>query len=294
MAKEEAKRDMTLSLTTTTGVVGKIVEAYNNVQESLNYHQRMFLERERLAELGELSGEMAHEINTPLGNIIRSYAMIKPDLPTDDGGTATRAGQRIETACDIIGRITGSILDQVRNLGGSGNITLFNLKKVFDDTRMLLVFRIRQSAIKVNIQEKKDITLLADDSKLTQVLMNLVNNAIDAYADIKDTYTGEKTIDITSDMDDKNIIITVTDHAGGIPEHLREFVFRKILSTKFSKGTGLGLKVAYSVITAHFGGEIWFDTETGKGTTFHITLPLKQVSPNKQQKTNEQNDTNSG
>ena len=71
-------------------------------------------------------------------------------------------------------------------------------------------------------------------------------------------------------------IIRIEDFAGGIPESVRPYIFKNILTTKGVSGTGFGLYLAYSVIKGAFGGEITFDTETGKGTVFNIIIPLNQ------------------
>ena len=74
---------------------------------------------------------------------------------------------------------------------------------------------------------------------------------------------------------DKNeAIIIVEDYAGGIPEKIRPHIFKSILTTKGVAGTGFGLYLAYSVIKGAFGGEMYFETETGKGTKFYISIPV--------------------
>jgi len=95
----------------------------------------------------------------------------------------------------------------------------------------------------------------------------LVINAIQTYND----KGGEVNLSVYNEGNDS--IIKIEDFAGGIPEHIRDNIGKNILTTKGVSGTGFGLYLAYSVIKGDFGGEITFDTELGKGTTFYITIP---------------------
>ena len=71
-------------------------------------------------------------------------------------------------------------------------------------------------------------------------------------------------------------IIEVTDYAGGLDESITPFIFKNILTTKGTSGTGLGLYLSYSVIKGNFNGEITFETKKGEGTTFTIAIPLAE------------------
>jgi two-component system, NtrC family, sensor kinase len=100
-----------------------------------------------------------------------------------------------------------------------------------------------------------------------QVLTNLIVNAIQAYNE-----KGGKVEVIVSNAPDNKVMIRIIDFAGGIPDYIKESVFKNILTTKGTKGTGLGLYLAYSVIKGEFSGDINFESTTGEGTTFYIIL----------------------
>ena len=112
---------------------------------------------------------------------------------------------------------------------------------------------------------------MGDPTKLGQVLTNLVVNAAQAYNE-----KGGKIDVIVSKNVDKFAIINVIDYAGGIDETIAPYVFKNILTTKGTSGTGLGLYIAYSVIKGEFNGEIDFNTTKGEGTTFSIKIPLAE------------------
>ena len=141
-------------------------------------------------------------------------------------------------------------------------------KFVFDKRDGTIIHNdLTKHRVKLNVDIKKDLIVKGNPAKLSQVVTNIVVNAIQAYED----KGGE--INLKVDSNAKEVVISVEDFAGGIPEHIRDSIGKNILTTKGVSGTGFGLYLAYSVIKGAFGGEIKFDSEVGKGTTFYITIP---------------------
>jgi signal transduction histidine kinase len=118
--------------------------------------------------------------------------------------------------------------------------------------------------------------ILCYPSDLNQVFLNLLVNAAHAIADVVgDGNTGKGTITVSTRRDGGNVIIAITDTGTGIPEEVRDRVFEHFFTTKeVGKGTGQGLSIARAVVVEKHGGEITFSTETGKGTTFYVKLPI--------------------
>lgn len=83
----------------------------------------------------------------------------------------------------------------------------------------------------------------------------------------------------------KQALIKIVDFGGGLDESVKPYIFKSILTTKGIAGTGLGLYLAYSVIKGNFNGDITFNSESGIGTTFCITIPI--AKPDKKKKTSE-------
>ena len=112
--------------------------------------------------------------------------------------------------------------------------------------------------------------------ELNQVILNLIVNASHAIADVVGDGSGGKgTITIGTRRDGDWVEIRVTDTGAGIPEGIRSRIFDPFFTTKqVGRGTGQGLSIAHSVVVDRHGGEISFETETGKGTSFLIRLPL--------------------
>jgi two-component system NtrC family sensor kinase len=113
-------------------------------------------------------------------------------------------------------------------------------------------------------------TTSSDSSQLQQVFLNILNNAIDAIGK-----NGTITLKTAYRPDDQQIVIRISDTGPGIPKEMMAKVFDPFFTTKeVGKGTGLGLSISYSIIEK-LGGTITVDSETGRGTTFTITLPVK-------------------
>jgi signal transduction histidine kinase len=114
--------------------------------------------------------------------------------------------------------------------------------------------------------------------ELNQVLLNMFVNAAHTIADAnKARKISKGLITVKTESSDKYFKISVSDTGMGIPEEIRPRVFDMFFTTKeVGKGTGQGLSLAYDVIVNKHGGKLTFDSEVGKGTTFHIELPLEQ------------------
>jgi signal transduction histidine kinase len=116
--------------------------------------------------------------------------------------------------------------------------------------------------------------------EFNQIILNIVINAAHAIADVVgDGSNGKGLITITTKADDDSAEIRISDTGSGIPESARPKIFDPFFTTKeVGKGTGQGLAISHSVIVEKHGGTISFDTDTGKGTTFIIRLPMNRGS----------------
>jgi signal transduction histidine kinase len=111
-------------------------------------------------------------------------------------------------------------------------------------------------------------------NELNQVFLNLLVNAAHAIGDVMTT-TGERgTITISTAVDGDNVVVSIADTGTGIPESIRDRIFDPFFTTKeVGKGTGQGLSIASSIVQQH-NGSLTFDSELGRGTTFHVRLPI--------------------
>ena len=97
----------------------------------------------------------------------------------------------------------------------------------------------------------------------------MISNSIQAYNGKTD-----QNIDLIVEKNDNDLLISIKDYACGLPDIVKNKLFKEMITTKGKNGTGLGLYMSYSTIRAHFNGNILVDSEVGKGTTFTIVLPL--------------------
>ncbi|MDD2376333.1 MAG: HAMP domain-containing sensor histidine kinase [Clostridia bacterium] len=258
--------------------MGKLQNEYNNIKRLIAKHikeiedkQDVIVKQGQLVSIGELAGGVAHDINTPISAIKTGIQMLtEMYAPRDE--TEKELLFRMTNCTEKIIKIVNSMRNQIRNLGSDQKID-FKVSEVINDIKIIAYNEIQKSKCELNIKIEDDLSVYGDPTKLGQVFTNLILNAIQAY----DGKGGKIEITVIKAPSNK-ILISVRDYAGGIPERIKEFVFKNILTTKGTNGTGLGLYLAYSVIKGEFSGEITFESAEGQGTTFYIVLDnAKQV-----------------
>lgn len=222
---------------------------------------------ENLVILGELAGGVAHDINTPISAIKSGLLMFKDMVKTPDEKMLIT---RMDSCADKIIALVNSLRNQIRNIGSDEKIPV-DIAAVIKDTSIIIGNELIKTGVKLNMNIKDNVIVIGEPTKLGQVITNLVMNAVQAYE-------GQPgIIDVDLYKSDKNeAVITVEDYAGGIPESIKPYIFKNILTTKGVSGTGFGLYLAYSVIKGAFGGDMIFTSVAQKGTKFIITIPIDQ------------------
>jgi PAS domain S-box-containing protein len=220
---------------------------------------------ERLAELGTLASGMAHEIGTPMNVILgRAEHLLQR---TDD--ERTRKG--LEIIIGQVERIT-RIMNQLLTFARRRPIDRrpIDLRRTIVDTLEVLYERIQKNGIAVDTVFPDAVPpAVADPDQISQVLLNLLVNAIHAMPD-------GGSLRLTLSRRDRHLALAVADTGHGIPKDVLPKVFNPFFTTKeVGKGTGLGLTVVHGIITEH-GGTIAVDSEPGRGTTFTVTLPIHE------------------
>lgn len=268
-----------------TLILIKDVTQHMKDMQTIQKNQNMLMERERLASLGQLIGGIAHNLKTPIMSIsgaAEGISDLVKEYDTSIGDEEVTVQDHHEIAHDMkewvdkIKSYTEYMSDIITAVKGQA-VTMVEKKAVFFDVeelmkRVNILMRHELKNALVNLNFKVNVegstTLQGNINSLVQVINNMVSNSIQAY-------NGEenKEIDLMVDMSDDNIVISIKDYAKGLPREVQDKLFKEMITTKGKNGTGLGLFMSYSTIRAHFNGNITFETEEGKGTTFHITLP---------------------
>ena len=227
--------------------------------------QKELREKENLALIGEVVSSIAHSLSNPL-NIISGNA----DYLLLNKKSGEPDYEELKTIVDETTRITKSLrglLNFSRPLTVEKSKTGINelVEEVISKTK----YAIGNKDITVKKSLDKDIPLIpADKAQIEEVVTNLVINAIQAFIE-----KGE--ISIKTKLNQTFVSIEVSDNGPGIPKENQEKVFRPFYSSKgYGKGTGLGLSIVKRIITEH-KGTVKLRSQTGKGTAFTITLPVK-------------------
>ena len=227
--------------------------------------QQRLLQAERLASMGQLSAGVAHEINNPLGTVLLYSHMLLKQIQSadplhDDIRMIVGEAERCRT-------IVRGLLDFARQSRVSKAPT--DVAQLVDEVVAIMAATADAAgaALRTDVPEGLPIVVL-DGSQIKQMLVNLVQTAIDAVA-------GPGEVRIAVRLRDRGVEIRVADDGCGIPRSHLNRVFTPFFTTKETgKGTGLGLAIAYGVVKMHCG-EIAVDSEEGKGTEFRIWLPAE-------------------
>ena len=266
----------------------KDITQHKEDMETIKNNQDILMERERLAGLGQLIGGIAHNLKTPimsiagavqgLENLIREYdesiddplvnSQDHHDIAKDMEEWIPKIRAHLEYMSDIITTVKGQAVASL----SSDDTEEFTINELIKRVNILMKHELKNADIYMNVVMKTDENQIikGNVNSLVQVVNNMISNAIQAYEGKHD-----QNIEMIVNKKENNIVISITDFAGGLPQEVRDRLFKEMVTTKGKNGTGLGLYMSYSNIKAHFGGDITYVTETGKGTTFNIIIPLR-------------------
>ena len=234
--------------------------------EEIEQKQDIIVKQGQLVSIGELAGGVAHDINTPISAIKTGITMLNQKQDREE--SEKEILQRMDNCATKIINIVNSMRNQIRNLGGTTKMK-FKVSDVINDIKVITYHEIYKNKSEFCVDIIDDLSVEGDPTKLGQVLTNLVVNAAQAYGD-----KGGK-IDVTVEKSPKNsVLIKIRDYAGGLEPEIKPYIFKNILTTKGTFGTGLGLYLAYSIIKGEFNGDISFESDEGMGTTFYISIPV--------------------
>jgi signal transduction histidine kinase len=230
-----------------------------SINEQLKIHDKMQNEFINIA---------SHEMKTPTQSILLHSSLLfdQPELREESIEAIRRSAIRLQ-------RLTSDILDVTRIESHTLKLNKerFNLKDIITDLLEEYDAEVDSGRIEL-IYEPKDIFVLADKSRIIQIISNLLNNAI--------KFTQEGSIRVTTgkktpDVDDNFVVISVIDTGTGIDPGIMPKLFSKF-TTKSDMGIGLGLYISKNIVETH-GGKIWTENNSyGKGAAFYFSLPLSK------------------
>lgn len=219
----------------------------------------------RLSILGQIAAGVAHEINQPVA-AIRAYAETGAQLIAV--GRAVEAGGNLGAIVKVTDRI-GAITETLRGFArrAAGAVRPVPAEAAIDGALALLGGRIRDAGVRIERGARADgIEVMAGRIRLEQILVNLLQNALDAVREAPD-----RAVSITVAEADGRVRITVRDNGRGVPADVRAQLFLPFTTTK-ETGLGLGLVIS-SDIAREFGGALGLDPDDGGGASFTLDLP---------------------
>jgi len=262
-----------LLIITTFLATRHLTDRINKANVEREEMSRAFIRSAKLASVGELATGLAHEINNPLAIISAEQTNIADLLSDMEGGAritsqALESIERCKTQILRCAKITGKMLQFGRKR--ESRVEPTEVGSELSETVRLLERRAGVRNIKIRMETQPDLPrALVDPIELEQVLVNLINNSIDAMPQ-------GGTITIRADQDQGRLHLQVVDDGAGIPPEDLERVFEPFFTTKpIGEGTGLGLSVCYGIVQS-WGGTLRAESEPGQGTTMHILIPLER------------------
>ncbi|MBD3308625.1 response regulator [candidate division KSB3 bacterium] len=232
--------------------------------ETLKQTQDKLIQSEKLASIGRLASRIAHELRNPIQGIRMGIDLLHQDIGDDPNSRDTL--KHLDQEILAVNTIIQDLLEYARDM--KFEYTATDVNSLLEG----IVFNMSEALTTQGIDVKthyEDLgTIQADGLRLRQVLLNLVQNAIDAMP------TGGTLTLTTTAPDAHSVAIAVQDTGGGIaPEH-RQRIFEPFFTTK-DKGVGLGMSIVHKIIEAH-GGSIQIDSQLDAGTTFTLILPRQR------------------
>jgi len=255
--------------------VGSFVDLKERLEmeRALRRTQEQLLQSEKLAAMGRLTSQIAHELNNPLYGIMNTLELLKTEISPE-----SKRRKVLEMALSETVRLSELLRKMLSFSKPDQEIKqAVDLNTVLDEILLLHEKQLQENDIKIKTTFAEALPRInASKDQLRQVFLNLVANARDAMPD-------GGTLRVKTAADPQNVRIEIADSGIGIKEEHLKKVFDSFFTTKESvKGVGLGLSVCYGFIKDH-GGDIQVKSEVGDGTTFTITFPIFDASAEKKE-----------
>ena len=253
--------------------VGSFVDLKERLEmeRALRRTQEQLLQSEKLAAMGRLTSQVAHELNNPLYGIMNTLELLKTEISPQ-----SKRRKVLEMALSETVRLSEMLRKMLSfSKPDQQEKQAVDLNMALDEILLLHEKQLQENNIKIKTSFTEGLPEInASKDQLRQVFLNLVANARDAMPD-------GGTLSVTTATDDGNVRIEIADTGSGIEEEHLKKIFDSFFTTKDSvKGVGLGLSVCYGFIKDH-GGDIDVKSKVDSGTTFTITFPIFQQSAEK-------------
>ncbi len=247
--------------------IGGLIKEYNRMVQEMSENVRKLADTERESAWREMAKQIAHEIKNPLTPMKLSVQLLQrswKDNKEDFDMRMTKVTNVLIEQIDTLSAIASEFsafakMPKAQDEEVDLAAKLVTIAQLFENTKDI--------DISLNLNQIKSVKIIADKEQISRVFINLVKNGIQS---VPEGIHGKIEIGLTAYG--SRVKVTVKDNGSGIPEDRREKLFIPSFTTK-TKGMGMGLAIVKNIVN-NSGGEIWFESEVGKGTEFFVEFPI--------------------
>ena len=251
----------------------RLEERLDISENSLKRQEALLFHQSKLAAMGEMIGNIAHQWRQPL-NILALKIQDTEDAFGYGEIDERYVSSLVNESMEQINYMSKTIDDFRSFVNPNENVTIFDLNKAVKEALTLISNTLSASEIRCDfVPSSAEVPVRGKENEFKQVLVNIINNAKEAYQEMG--LTSEGVISIVVDTDGKQVWVRICDEAGGIPEEVMKRIFEPYFTTKGpEQGTGIGLYMSKIIIEEHLGGALEVHN-TSKGACFTIVLKNK-------------------
>jgi len=229
----------------------------------------------KTAAMGALVASLAHELNQPLCSIRLNTQLVERIISEESVETNTdEEVKRLVADLNRDNRRAADIIVKLRKLfeDRSGAMVSLDMNDLVRDCAALVHSHAQAKQVELVCHLEDSCPVVGDQTQLQQVVLNVLNNAIEAAAE---SSQAPGRVEVQSVCTDTEVILKVSDNGPGISDEMRQSVF-ELFKTSKAEGMGVGLWLSKTVVNAHLG-DIYFESKVGGGACFEVRLPMNQA-----------------
>lgn len=218
---------------------------------------------------GALSASIAHELNQPLGASTLNIQFLRMKL--EKGLLSPKLGGEILDSLEADNKRAASVVKSLRSIFADEEFCprILNVGQLISNVLVIVKPHLKSNNIQMQLREEEGLQILGSPSEIEQVILNLINNAIQSISTSKIV---QGSIALEAKQDGRYVKISIADNGGGVPAEFKQHLFELLNTTKKS-GMGLGLWLCKHILTRS-GGTIWYEDAKGGGAQFNFKVPL--------------------
>jgi signal transduction histidine kinase len=221
----------------------------------------------RFAEFGKMSSGFFHDLMTPL----TSMSLHVEQLKVANSGAIAGVAGHLDNVLDAADRMSEFIRIVRKQLESQTTVEQFDIARTIALALSIVTYKARQSSVELRSEGSREVTYYGSSTRLYQVIINLVSNALDAF---ESTSFQQKIVVVSLHADSDQIFLSVRDNGAGISADMQSKIFEPFFTTKHAQnGLGIGLSITREIVARDFKGHITVASTPGKGSIFTVVLP---------------------